>query len=153
MKKLRLIFLSSAAWLAAVTFVQADPPRACPSGHAVFGRVSCSSAEDSATLLDAYFFGATSLEEVGLRFPERLERFRARCQRKIFAREIASETSSGAAIETLAVKLRISTVESCSGRRGYQEPCTQNADCIENFCHPDRGTCSAVFTVPMTAAH
>lgn len=137
-----LILASCAALFVGIQTLRADPTRNCAGGHVVFGRVSCSVSSNPENLLEAYFLGATSMDEVAEHYADRLERFRGRCLRKGVARDLASN-----------VKFEIATVESCQGGRGYQEPCTKNADCIENFCHPDRGTCSAVFTVPITAAH
>ncbi len=139
---------------AAGSLASADPGRNCGGAHVVYGKVTCSGpgSAESSGLLDAYFYGATSIDEITSRYPERLERFRNRCLKKALARDLAS-APAGAAIERTAVELRVSTTESCKGGQGYQEPCTRNEDCLENFCHPDRGTCSAVFTVPMTAAH
>lgn len=140
--------------LAAGSLASADSGRNCGDAHVIYGKVSCSgpAGSDADSLLDAYFYGATSLDEISTRYPERLERFRNRCLKKMLARDLAS-APEGAAIERSGVELRVSTTESCKSGQGYQEPCTRNEDCLENFCHPDRGTCSAVFTVPMTAAH
>lgn len=120
----------------------ADDLQICTQGYSTFGKLTCASTPEANSLLDAYFLGASSLEEVQSRYPERFERIRQRCERKVHAR-------FGENSET---HFRVESITYCVLKRGYQEPCVTNADCIENVCHPVRGTCSAVFTVPLGMA-
>jgi hypothetical protein len=114
--------------------------KACADGIARFGKVSCAVGDEE--LVRAYFYAATSLQEIERVYGERLAKIRASCAKKVTARKPAG-------VEGAEAQLRFEAVEACGGKRGYQEPCQRNEDCLENFCHPDRGTCSAVFTVPV----
>lgn len=123
-------------------------PKVCADGLSKFGKLSCSGVSNSDTILDAYFLGASSLEEIEKNFPERFERLKQVCQKKIIARQVASAPAD-ATIEAEPVQFKVETVDSCNGKKGFQEPCVHDEDCLENVCHPLRGTCSAVFTVPV----
>jgi hypothetical protein len=107
--------------------------RHCSEGIARFGKLSCGDASVGEPVIQAYFYGATSLEEIAKSYPARLEKLKASCRKKIDAR---------------APVLFVESVDACNGKRGYQEPCVRNEDCLENVCHSVRGTCSTVFTVP-----
>jgi hypothetical protein len=121
----------------------------CAEGRAIFGKLSCTPLSSSETLIDAYFFGATSLREIEARYPLRIAKIGERCRKKMNARQPASVPGGK---DRGAIRYRVETVESCLGKRGYQQPCVRDDDCLEHYCHPERGTCSAVFTVPISAA-
>ncbi len=140
-------------WIVLITFTllymgfetaRGDGGVVCSEGHSSFGRLSCSESPQAESLMDTYFLGASSLDEVMKNFPERFERIHQKCIRKMMARENLKEMPQ--------IHFQVQPVYVCVRKRGYQEPCVKNSDCIENFCHPDRGTCSAVFTIPMGTA-
>lgn len=151
MKKWHLFTITAALLSFGSGVVLAEEAKSCPRGRAVFGKLSCMGVTDTEPVLDAYFFGATSLREIQAAFPERVMKLGARCKKKIGARQIAMAPAN-AAIELESVRFKVEPVETCLGKRGYQQPCVQDEDCLEHFCHPERGTCSAVFTVPISAA-
>jgi hypothetical protein len=111
----------------------------CTDGISRFGKVSCGENADHDPLLQAYFYGATSIEEIAKTYPERFEKLKLSCRKKATTRAPASAAP---------VPFRVESVDVCNGKRGYQEPCVRNEDCLENVCHLVRGTCSTVFTVP-----
>lgn len=139
------------AILMGIQSVRAEVAKACPQGRAVFGRLVCTGVTSSEALFDAYFYGATSLAEIQTNFPVRAAKLGERCRKKLLEIQLAAAPKS-AAIERVAVRYRYEPAEVCLGKRGYQRPCVRDEDCLENFCHPERGTCSKVFTVPISAA-
>ncbi len=122
--------------------LRADDDVVCSVGHSTFGKFTCGAITASEPAIDAYFLGATTFEEVQRIYPGRYAKLRERCERKVAARGLTDND--------LHLSVQIVTV--CTGKRSFQEPCVKNEDCIENVCHPDRGTCSAVFTVPLGVA-
>ena len=142
MKKWLFLITLTALYMG-IQSLRADDIRICSQGYATFGRLECVSSLSPEPLLDAYFLGMSTLEEIQKNYAERFERIRMRCERKLSARSDGRE---------LVLQFRAQAITTCIAKRGYQEPCVRNEDCIENFCHPDRGTCSAVFTVPIGMA-
>lgn len=145
-------------WLLLITFmalymgfetVRADERKTCAQGFSTFGKLTCGS--NSKVEVDAYFLGASSLEEVRKNYAERFEKIRQKCDQKVMARRLAA-VPKGAAIERDALQFRVQTVTACIRKRGHQEPCVRNTDCLENVCNPERGTCSSISTIPMSAA-
>lgn len=122
-------------------------PRICAEGSRQFGKLSCVQSSDREPLWEAYFLGTSSLDDVEKKYPERFEKLKRICQKKGLARQLAS-ASGGSAFQIDPVEFKIESIDSCNGKHGFQEPCARNEDCIEKVCHPVRGTCSAVFTVP-----
>ncbi|MBS1963204.1 MAG: hypothetical protein JST04_13390 [Bdellovibrionales bacterium] len=147
--KFAYVLTALLACLAIASSLRAEDRVECATGRAVFGKLACASTAGGEPLLDAYFFGATSLSEIRASFPERAAKIGDRCRKKLEARKPASNGSPG---DGEGVEFRVETVEVCLGKRGYQQPCVTDDDCIEHYCHPERGTCSAVFTVPISAA-
>ncbi len=127
--------------------LRAEDKSACRAGHVVFGKLVCRGVSSSESILDAYFYGATSLREIQANFPERVSKIAQSCETKMRKRQLARVPGS-AALEGLEFK--VFPVEACLGKRGYQQPCVKDDDCLEHFCHLERGTCSAVFTVPLS---
>ncbi len=146
-----LLLISLMSLLMGMQSLRADSSPECSARRVVFGKVTCVATLGNEAMIDAYFYAATTMGEVNSLYGERLERIRETCEKKVAARQPAS--ANFRPIDLGTTHLRIETVEACDGKRGYQEPCQSNSDCLENFCHPDRGTCSAVFTVPMTAIY
>jgi hypothetical protein len=138
--KIFIAVLAVTAGIQAGRFVRAGEPartptyRHCSEGIARFGKLSCGDSAAGGPVIQAYFYGATSLDEVARTYPARLEKLKASCRKKIDA--------------PAAVQFQVETIDVCNGKRGYQEPCVRNEDCLENVCHSVRGTCSTVFTVP-----
>lgn len=122
--------------------VRADDVPKCSQGYSTFGRLTCGTVTKTEPVLDAYFLGAGTLEEIKKTYAERFEKMRKKCNQKAVSREIAS----------VPLQFRVQTVTSCIGKRGPREPCVRNSDCLENFCHPDSGTCNAAFTIPLGTA-
>ena len=141
------IFLFGAGTLRAEDATPKEP--VCKQGRVIFGKLTCAGSENSETLLDAYFYGATSFEEIRSRFSDRFQRIQLKCEQKFKSRGLASVVKPKSR-ELLG--FRVDSVDACLGKRGYQQPCVTNSDCLENYCHPERGTCSTVFTVPVSAA-
>ncbi len=127
-----------AIFLFGILPASADAPKDCREGRVVFGKLICSSSSDPAPLMEAYFFGATSAREIRDGYPERVDKIRQRCRDKLDANQ--------------SISYRVEPVEACAGKRGYQQPCVQDSDCLEGICHRDRGTCSTVFIVPAFGA-
>jgi hypothetical protein len=127
--------------------LRADDTHACREGHAVFGKLVCRGTSSSEAILDAYFYGATTLREIQANFPERISKLAEQCETKMRKRQLA-RAPTGTPIEGLEFK--VFPVEACLGKRGYQQPCVKDDDCLEHICHPERGTCSTVFTVPLS---
>jgi hypothetical protein len=120
--------------------------RHCTDGISRFGKISCGETKAGEPALHAYFYGATSFGEVAKTYPARFEKLMASCRKKSETR--APALQSAASDEPAPVRFLVETVEVCNGKRGYQEPCVRNEDCLENVCHSVRGTCSTVFTPP-----
>ncbi len=131
------------------TGVRADEAESCPEGRAIFGRMSCAGNASAEPLFEAYFYGATTMAEIQSTFPARAAKVGARCRKKFDLLAVGRSPASGVKDE---LQFWVVPVETCLGRRGYQKPCVRDDDCLEHFCHRERGTCSAVFTVPITAA-
>ena len=131
--------------LMGIQSLRAGEPRVCPVGRAVFGKLTCTGAARE-PIDQAYFFGATSEIEIRATYPERAEKFGDRCRKKLTARNPASLAAVAAKIE-----YRVETVDTCLGKRGYEQPCVRDDDCLERYCHAERGACSKVFTVPYAA--
>jgi len=148
MKKWLLLITLTALYVGIET-ARADDRNVCPEGFSTFGKLTCGS--NTKVELDAYFLGATSLEEVRKNYSERFEKIRQKCDQKVMARRLAS-VPKGAAIEREALQFRVQTVTSCIRKRAQHEPCVRNEDCQGNVCNPDRGACSSAFSVPMSAA-
>lgn len=145
-----LVLTAIMALLMGIQSLRAEGPVVCPQGRAVFGKLVCAGASSPEPVVDAYFYGATSLSEIRAVFPARAEKIGDTCRRKVAARQLATSPEN-VALEREALQFRVVPVESCLGKRGYQQPCVRDEDCLEHFCHPERGVCSGVFTVPLSA--
>ncbi|MBC7386330.1 MAG: hypothetical protein H7301_09260 [Cryobacterium sp.] len=116
----------------------------CSEGRQSFGKLECRTAEEKKSpLVEAYFFGAESLEEVMHTFPDRFEKIRSKCERVAFSHRPEFDAD--------LLQVSVKPIEVCVVKRGEGDPCLSNADCLENLCHPDRGSCAPAFTVPLTA--
>ena len=147
-----LILTTGMAFLMTIQMLRADEPtgvpRVCPEGRAVFGKLSCTDGSSAGEpLFEAYFYGATSLPEIRASFPDRVAKIDERCRKKS-----AASRSPASVGGTRAIEFKVMSVDACLGKRGFQQPCEKDDDCLERFCHPERGMCSKVFTFPIFAA-